>query len=101
LTCDMPIHRLACRTTNKRVQRSPMAAKTSATKEKETATSSDGRRQRSEPGDGDIRRLLRLIESNLLQADDPDADWHDEGWLLLWHALLLVLYGFRRGWVLR
>ncbi|HAN29643.1 MAG TPA: VWA domain-containing protein [Haliea salexigens] len=56
---------------------------------------------RSEPGDGDIRRLLRLVESNLLQADDPDAEWHDEGWLLLWPALLLVLYGFRRGWVLR
>lgn len=50
---------------------------------------------------GDIRRLLRLIESNLLQADDPDAQWHDEGWLLLWPALLLLLYGFRRGWVLR
>ena len=56
---------------------------------------------RSETGDADIRKLLRLIESNLLQADDPDAEWHDEGWLLLWPALLLVLYGFRRGWVLR
>ena len=56
---------------------------------------------RSETGDADIRKLLRLIASNLLAADDPDAEWHDEGWLLLWPALLLVLYGFRRGWVLR
>ena len=32
-------------------------------------------------GDDDIRRLLRTIESNLRQADDPDAQWKDEGWL--------------------
>ena len=56
---------------------------------------------RAGTGDDDIRRLLRAIESNLRQADDPDARWKDEGWLFLWPAALLSLLWFRRGWTMR
>lgn len=53
---------------------------------------------RASTGDDDIRRLMRTIESNLQQADDPDAQWRDEGWWFLWPAALLTLLWFRRGW---
>ena len=56
---------------------------------------------RAETDDGDLRKLLATIASNLQQADDPDARWHDEGWWLLWPAVLLVLLWFRRGWTMR
>ena len=46
----------------------------------------------------DIRKLTRAIESNLQQADDPNAQWRDEGWWLLWPAVILTLLWFRRGW---
>jgi Ca-activated chloride channel family protein len=52
-------------------------------------------------GDSDIRQLLRAIQSNLQQADDPDARWRDQGWWLLWPAVLLALFWFRRGWTMR
>lgn len=51
--------------------------------------------------DADVRRLLRTIASNLAQADDPDAQWRDEGWWFLWPAGLLGLLWFRRGWTMR
>jgi Ca-activated chloride channel family protein len=56
---------------------------------------------RAGTGDADIRQLLRTIQSNLLQADDPDAVWRDQGWWLIWPAMLLVLLWFRRGWTMR
>jgi Ca-activated chloride channel family protein len=56
---------------------------------------------RATVGDNDIRQLLRVIESNLQQADDPDARWRDQGWWLLWPAALLVLMWFRRGWTMQ
>jgi len=49
----------------------------------------------------DVRRLLRVISSNLQQADDPDARWRDEGWWFLWPAALLGMLWFRRGWTMR
>jgi Ca-activated chloride channel family protein len=52
-------------------------------------------------GDDDVRQLVRNIESNLAQADDPNAQWRDEGWWLLWPAALLALLWFRRGWTMR
>lgn len=52
-------------------------------------------------GDADIRQLVRTIQSNLRQADDPDAAWRDEGWWLIWPAMLLTLLWFRRGWTMR
>ena len=51
--------------------------------------------------DADIRRLMRTIESNLQQADDPNAQWLDEGWLFLFPAAFLTLLWFRRGWTMQ
>ena len=51
--------------------------------------------------DSDVRRLLRTIDSNLQQADDPDAQWTDFGWWLLWPGALLTLLWFRRGWTMQ
>jgi Ca-activated chloride channel family protein len=56
---------------------------------------------RAGTGDADIRQLLRTIQSNLRQADDPDARWTDQGWWLLWPAALLSLLWFRRGWTMQ
>ncbi len=56
---------------------------------------------RSSAGDGDLRRLLGAIESNLQQVDDPDARWRDEGWWALWPSAFLLLLWFRRGWTMR
>jgi len=56
---------------------------------------------RTTTGDADIRQLLRAIDSNLRLADDPDAEWQDAGWWLLWPALFLGLPWFRRGWTMQ
>ena len=52
-------------------------------------------------GDGDVRSLLRTIETNLRQADDPEAQWLDAGWWFVWPSLLLALPWFRRGWTMQ
>jgi Ca-activated chloride channel family protein len=52
-------------------------------------------------GDSDLAQLMRRIESNLQQADDPQARWKDQSWLLLWPAAFLVLLWFRRGWTMQ
>ena len=51
--------------------------------------------------DGDLRTLLRAIASHLSQAEDPDAQWLEQGWWLLWPAAFLMLYWFRRGWTMQ
>ena len=56
---------------------------------------------RASTGDADIRQLSRTIQSNLRLADDPDAEWRDQGWWLLWPAALLALLWFRRGWTMQ
>ena len=56
---------------------------------------------RASTGDADIRQLTRAIQSNLRLADDPDAEWRDQGWWLLWPAVLLSLLWFRRGWTMQ
>lgn len=56
---------------------------------------------RAAAGDGDIRAVMRAIDSNLRQADDPEAQWRDAGWWFLWPALLLALPWFRRGWTMQ
>ena len=56
---------------------------------------------RAQAGDNDVRQLLRHIQSNLNLANDPDAQWADQGWWLLWPALLLTLFWFRRGWTMQ
>lgn len=52
-------------------------------------------------GEADIRALLRIFESNLRLADDPNARWVDQGWWLLIPAVLLVAFWFRRGWTMQ
>ena len=56
---------------------------------------------RMQTGDGDIRALLGAIASHLTQAEDPDAQWEEQGWWLLWPAAGLMLLWFRRGWTMR
>ena len=56
---------------------------------------------RAGTGDADIRQLIRTIQSNLRQADDPDARWRDQGWWFLLPAALLSLLWFRRGWTMQ
>ena len=56
---------------------------------------------RASAGDADLRRLMLRIESNLAQADDPDARWRDQAWWLLWPAAVLTLLWFRRGWTMQ
>jgi Ca-activated chloride channel family protein len=56
---------------------------------------------RAGTGDADIRQLTRAIQSNLRLADDPDAEWQDQGWWFLWAAALLSLLWFRRGWTMQ
>ena len=56
---------------------------------------------RAGTGDADIRQLTRAIQSNLRLADDPNAEWHDQGWWFLWLAALLSLLWFRRGWTMQ
>ncbi len=56
---------------------------------------------RMQTDDGDIRALLRAIASHLTQAEDPDAQWEERGWWLLWPAAGLMLFWFRRGWTMR
>ncbi len=56
---------------------------------------------RAATGDSDIRQVLRYIESNLRAAEDPDSRWRDQAWWLLWPALLLSLFHFRRGWTMQ
>jgi Ca-activated chloride channel family protein len=51
--------------------------------------------------DADVRHVMRAIDSNLQQADDPNAQWNDGGWWLLWPAALLTLLWFRRGWTMQ
>lgn len=56
---------------------------------------------RATTGDTDIRQLLRAIDSNLRLANDPDAEWQDAAWWLLWPALFIALLWFRRGWTMQ
>jgi len=56
---------------------------------------------RAVAGDADLRRLLRHVESSLLQAEDPRAEWRDQAWWFVWPAALLTLLWFRRGWTMR
>lgn len=56
---------------------------------------------RASTGDGDIRQLMRRIESNLRLADDPNAQWLDQAWWFVWPAAFLVLFWFRRGWTMQ
>jgi Ca-activated chloride channel family protein len=50
----------------------------------------------------DVEALSRLIERSLSRADAEEGEhWLDAGYYLVPLLALLVLLGFRRGWVVR
>lgn len=56
---------------------------------------------RAETDNGDVRRLVREINSNMQMADDPNAQWLDQAWWFVLLASLLTLPAFRRGWTMQ
>ena len=54
-------------------------------------------------GDGDLRRILRVLDRHRRAeaARDDAALWDDAGYYLAYPFALLVLLWFRRGWALR
>lgn len=52
--------------------------------------------------DADVERLARLAEQSLTQAEAQEVDdWQDAGYYLVPLLVLIALFGFRRGWVVR
>ncbi len=56
---------------------------------------------RADTDDGDVREVVRRINSNLQQADDPNAQWLDHAWWLLLLSAACMLSAFRRGWTMQ
>ena len=56
---------------------------------------------RAATDDSDLRRLMIRIESNLAEAEDPNAQWRDQAWWFTLPAALLTLGWFRRGWTMK
>ncbi len=53
---------------------------------------------RQKKDSSDIPALVRAIRSSAAAVADPDAQWQDEAWWLLWPMAGLLLISFRRGW---
>jgi Ca-activated chloride channel family protein len=51
----------------------------------------------------DVERINRRIEHHLtaVQAEDDEQPWQDAGYYLLFPLVLVLLFWFRRGWVIR
>ena len=56
---------------------------------------------RADTDDGDVREVVRRINSNLQQADDPNAQWLDQAWWLVLLSAACMLSAFRRGWTMQ
>ena len=56
---------------------------------------------RADTDDSDVRELVRRINSNLQQADDPNAQWLDQAWWLVLLSAACMLPAFRRGWTMQ
>jgi Ca-activated chloride channel family protein len=56
---------------------------------------------RADTDDSDVRELVRRINSNMQQADDPNAQWLDQGWWLVLLSAACMLSAFRRGWTMQ
>lgn len=54
-------------------------------------------------GEGDVRRVLRILDRHRRSSVEPGdaALWKDAGYYLLFPLAALLLFWFRRGWVLR
>ncbi|SFB32537.1 Ca-activated chloride channel family protein [Rhizobium sp. NFR07] len=52
--------------------------------------------------DADIRWIIRHVSTNVTQQIAREGDrWHDAGWWLLFPIALLLVFSFRRGWVVQ
>lgn len=52
--------------------------------------------------DTDIRWIIRHVSTNFTQQTAKEGDrWHDAGWWLLFPIALLLVFSFRRGWVVQ
>lgn len=50
--------------------------------------------------DSDVRRLNRKIDSHYVIIEDSALPWLDSGYVLVYPAMILFLFWFRRGWTL-
>ena len=50
--------------------------------------------------DSDVRRLNRKIDSHYVIIEDSALPWLDSGYVLVFPAMMLFLFWFRRGWTL-
>jgi Ca-activated chloride channel family protein len=50
--------------------------------------------------DSDVRRLNRKIDSHYVIIEDSALPWLDSGYVLVFPAMILFLFWFRRGWTL-
>lgn len=53
--------------------------------------------------DSDVTRIVRRTESHLeaAQQEETTGRWRDEGWWLVWPVAAIVLFWFRRGWLVQ
>lgn len=58
---------------------------------------------RATNGSEDLDRIEGVIQSHFEAALDADDrfQWEDRGWLVIWPALLLGMFWFRRGWTMQ
>jgi Ca-activated chloride channel family protein len=50
--------------------------------------------------DSDVRQLNRKIDSHYVVIEDSALPWLDSGYVLVFPAMMLFLFWFRRGWTL-
>ena len=81
-------------------QEIPPVEKTSL---EQLANATDGTVVTLSVGNGDLRRILRVLDRHRRQAAarDDASLWEDAGYYLVFPLALLVLFWFRRGWALR
>ncbi len=64
------------------------------------ASAAGGRFQALTVDDSDMRRLNRLIDNHYVIIEDSALPWLDSGYVLVFPAMALFLFWFRRGWTL-
>jgi len=66
----------------------------------ELASATGGSYQALTVDDSDVRRLNRMIDSHYVVIEDSALPWLDSGYVLVFPAMALFLFWFRRGWTL-
>ena len=67
---------------------------------KELASATGGSYRDLTVDDSDVRQLDRRIESHYVIIEDSALPWLDSGYVLVFPAMALFLFWFRRGWTL-